>query len=141
MGESATMETTSTPAGRLLAGLRVVIVDDDADTLDIEGLVLEDAGATVEGVRSVSAAIQALSLAPASVVISDLDMPGEDGLDLARRLRADKTTARIPLIAFTAHAGAAVRDQALAGGFDRFVIKPVHPYGLVRMVAEAVNRA
>ena len=134
------MDTSSLSVGRPLAGLRVVIVDDDADTLDIEGLVLEDAGASVECVATVRAAIQAVSRAAAAVVISDLDMPGEDGLDLARKLRADTNTSRIPLIAYTAHAGAGVRDQALACGFDLFVVKPVHPYGLVRMVTEVLNR-
>jgi CheY-like chemotaxis protein len=120
-----------------LTGLRVLLVEDDADTLDVIALVLGHAGATVVRASSVREAMEAMALATISVVVSDVDMPHEDGLALARRLRSHRSTAHIPLVALTAHVSDAMRRETRASGFDCFAVKPVDPHALVACVADA----
>jgi DNA-binding response OmpR family regulator len=111
-------------------------VDDDVDTLDLERVVLEEAGAQVDCATTVKAALQQHQRNPATVIVSDLAIPERDGFDLARTLRQTKDSARIPLLAVSAHASAASREQALAAGFDMFLVKPVHPGELVKAVGK-----
>jgi CheY-like chemotaxis protein len=89
-------------------------VDDDVDTLDLERVVLQDAGAQVDCATTVEVALERHKRNPASVIVSDLAMPERDGFDLARTLRRTKDSAHIPLLAVSAHASAASREEALA---------------------------
>jgi DNA-binding response OmpR family regulator len=115
-------------------------VDDDVDTLDLERLVLQEAGAIVFCASTVEAALKEHRRKPAAIIVSDLAMPDRDGLDLARAVRLSKDSARIPLLAVSAHASAASREQAMAAGFDMYLVKPVHPGELVKAVARLVSR-
>lgn len=115
--------------------MRVILVDDDIDTLDLECLVLQRAGAQVASVSTVKAALSEHEERPATIIISDLAMPDEDGFDLARRLRQREGPGNgIPLLALSAHASSTSREEALAAGFNHFLSKPVHPADLVAAV-------
>jgi CheY-like chemotaxis protein len=122
---------------RPLAGVRVLLVEDHADTRRALGIALESGGAQVIGVGSASHAFVAATKAPPDVIVSDICMPCEDGLSLLRRLHADAEAKQRPApiaLALTAHAGD-MREQVLASGFRAHVPKPVDPEELVRMVA------
>jgi len=118
-----------------LAGARVLIVDDDADTRDVLVYALRAAGVKVTAVGSAGEALAALTAEASDLVISDLSMPGEDGFALVRRLRERDGGRRRPAIALTAHARPDDRRRALAAGFDAYLVKPVEAKDLVALVA------
>jgi signal transduction histidine kinase/CheY-like chemotaxis protein len=115
-----------------LAGVRIVVVDDDEDTRVMLTVALRDHGAEVHAVASAAEAILALTEMPAQVLISDISMPGEDGYSLIRTLRAGG--GRLPALALTALARAEDGERALAAGFQRCLAKPVDPAELAAIV-------
>jgi signal transduction histidine kinase/ActR/RegA family two-component response regulator len=125
---------------KLLAGRRVLVLDDDGDMRDLIGMILEDAGATVFAASTVSTAIAVLGQSPPDVAVSDLAMPGEDGYAFALRVRTAENEAarRVPLVAMTAYARAEDRRRVLAAGFDRHVAKPIEPEELVEALAAVI---
>jgi signal transduction histidine kinase/CheY-like chemotaxis protein len=122
-----------------LLGMRVLVVDDDADTLDLLSTTLGPlhAGATVMTARSVLEALECFDRMAPDVVVTDLAMPDNDGYALLREVQArgwarDTTT---PVVAMTAHAGAEDRERALAAGFAAYVPKPLELAQLIRLLA------
>jgi two-component system CheB/CheR fusion protein len=120
-----------------LAGVRLLVVEDDADTRDMLVLVFERSGARVEAVASAAEAKDALRRASPDLLICDIGLPGEDGLELIRRVRAHQAEGgrRIPALALTAYTSPVHREKALAAGFDEQASKPVVPAKLVAQVA------
>ena len=118
-----------------LQGVRVLVVDDQADERELLSTILQAQGAAVTVASSVRDAIAAMAGSPPDVLVSDIAMPGEDGYSLIRQLRDRPETAAIPAIAVTAHARAEDREHALSAGFRLYVPKPVDPTRLVRTVA------
>ena len=121
-----------------LDGVRIVLVDDDADSLDTMCLVLSLHGAETRGVRS---APQGLALGREfhpHVLVSDLSMPGEDGYTLIAQVRElpEAEGRHVPAVALTAPAYAEDRDRALAAGFQSYLSKPVEPDRVVDTVAK-----
>ena len=128
-------------AGRALAGLQILVVDDDGDTCDLLETILGVQGAAVQTVRSVSQARAALQTLRPDVVLCDIAMPGENGFGLMRELRAGSSAHQmVPAVALTALAGAEDRQAILAAGFDAHAAKPVDPHGLVSLVARIAAR-
>ncbi|WP_242345156.1 hybrid sensor histidine kinase/response regulator [Anaeromyxobacter terrae] len=130
---------------RPLAGLervRVLVVDDDPDTLDVVRQVLETAGALVTAAASVREALAALSVRPPDVLLSDLGMPGEDGYALIRKVRSLEAArgGRVPAAALTAYTQAEDRAEALLAGFQIYLAKPVEPAELTAAVARLAGR-
>ncbi|HYY96179.1 MAG TPA: response regulator, partial [Pyrinomonadaceae bacterium] len=136
-GESATRE----PQPAILSGLRVLVVDDDEDALNLIRAVLERTGASVTTVESAAAAWAALEEARHDLLLCDIGMPGEDGYQLIRRVRARETARGLatPAIALTAYAGDADRALALDAGFQLHVPKPVDPADLIAVIAGLVE--
>lgn len=125
------------PANQSLEGLRVLVVDDEADARELLALVLVEAGAVVRTADSAGEALRAVGTFRPQVLVSDVGMPGEDGYALVRRLRAlgpDQGGA-IPAVAVTAYTREVDRLQALSSGFTTHVGKPVSPEALVAAVA------
>jgi signal transduction histidine kinase len=120
-----------------LDGIRVLIVEDDDDTREGIALVLSEAGARVSAVGSASEALAALDASPADVMLCDIGLPGEDGYNLIRQVRALETTTgrSMPAAALTAYAQTRDRDRALEAGFQNHLAKPVNPPELLREVA------
>ena len=135
--------STEREPGPSLAGLRIVVVDDDADTRGLLAVALRGHGAEVQAAASAPEAIHAVAEMPADVLISDISMPGEDGYALIRKLRADQgPVGLIPAVALTALARAEDQDRALAAGFQRYLAKPVDPAALASIVrALVIDRA
>lgn len=123
-----------------LAGLNILVVDDDDDSRFYITTVLEADGATVVAVASALAALEALTNWQPDVFIFDIAMPGEDGYTLIRKVRAltaDKG-GQVPAVALTAYADSEDRMRALEAGFQTHVPKPVDPSQLVEIVADVV---
>ncbi|MBW4577108.1 MAG: response regulator [Aphanothece sp. CMT-3BRIN-NPC111] len=125
-----------------LQGLRLLVVDDEADTREVITTMLEQCGAEVIGVDSVRQALAAINQQLPDVLISDIGMPVEDGYSLIRQLRQQepKSGKHLPAIALTAYAREEDREQALAAGFQMHVSKPVEPNNLTQAIASLVNR-
>lgn len=125
-----------------LAGIRVLGVDDDADTRDVLALALIACGATITVVGSVAEALDRLRLEIPDVILSDLAMPEIDGFGLVERVRAsaDPRIRALPIVAVTAHATSKDRDLALRAGFDSYVAKPFNTSMLSRLIAELVQQ-
>jgi PAS domain S-box-containing protein len=125
-----------------LDGLDVLVVDDEADGRDVAAAILERLGATVRTASSASEAWTKLERQLPSVLISDVEMPDEDGYSLIRRLRNLPADAggKLPAAAFTAYARAEDRSQALAAGYDAHLSKPISPQELASVVASLGRR-
>jgi len=125
-----------------LAGMRIVLVDDEADGREMIARMLESGGATVLSAGSADEALARLDGAAADVLISDIGMPRVDGYELMRRVRRS-TSSRlrdIPSIALTAFARPEDAAKARAAGFGRHVAKPVEPAALFACIAELTGR-
>ncbi|MEK6321671.1 MAG: response regulator [Acidobacteriota bacterium] len=125
-----------------LAGLCVMIVDDELDARELLVAMLEQRGAEVIAVSSAAEALELLSH-PSNgsfpdVLVSDIGMPGVDGIDLITKVRAmePERGGRIPAIALTAYARDEDRARVLAAGFQRHVAKPVEPPILATTIAD-----
>jgi PAS domain S-box-containing protein len=125
-----------------LAGLRVLIVDDDTAALAMLRATFEHGGAAVESVTSAAAALEAFARAAPDLLISDIGMPGEDGYALIAAVRSlpPARGGRVPALALTAYAGPQDRERALASGFQAHVAKPVEPADLIAAVAGLVRQ-
>jgi signal transduction histidine kinase/CheY-like chemotaxis protein len=118
-----------TPESSPLTGIRVLVVDDDADSREFIAFVLEQLGAQVSTVTSAGEAIASLEQLPPDILLSDIGMPDMDGYMLMRQIRAmpPEQGGQILAIALTAYAGEIDRQQALAAGFQHHLAKPVEP--------------
>jgi CheY-like chemotaxis protein len=136
-GASADISTS-----RPLAGVHILLVDDQMDTLEAICLLLELNGARMTCVGSVEETLASIAEDPPDVLISDLSLPEEDGLSLIRRLRQlpHDRGGRLPAIALTAHANAAMERAALEAGFQRFLRKPIDPGQLLQVLRELLSR-
>ncbi len=124
-----------------LDGVHILVVDDDADARRVLMILLERAGAVVVTVSSARAAVEALGKARAHVLISDLGMPDQDGLDLIRQLRADGHDAKdLPAVALTAFVQKDDAHLALSAGFQVHLPKPVDPHDLTSAIARLAGR-
>ena len=123
------------PGAPSLRGLRVLIVDDDRDTLEALAILLGAAGAIVETEPSAAGAWDRIQRSVPDVLISDLGIPDDEGQRLIRRVRASAATRGVYAVAFTGRAAPAERERALAAGFDRHVTKPVEIDELVAVLA------
>jgi signal transduction histidine kinase/ActR/RegA family two-component response regulator len=125
-----------------LAGLRVLVVDDEPDTRGLLRKVLEGCGSEVTTAGSTAEAMEAIARAKPDVLISDIGMPEEDGYQLIGKMRALEASLadRIPAIALTAYARVEDRVRALNAGFQVHVPKPIEPAELVAVVASLTGR-
>jgi CheY-like chemotaxis protein len=126
-----------------LAGLTILVVDDQSDARDLVRRVLEGCGAAVITADSADAAVAAVQERHPDVLVSDIGMPDADGFELLRRVRAlpSDRGGRTPAVALTAFARAEDRIRALRAGFLVHVAKPVDPSELVATVASIAGRA
>jgi PAS domain S-box-containing protein len=126
-----------------LNGLRVLVVDDEADTREFLTAVLEECGADVTAIASAKEALEVITRLGPDVLISDIGMPGEDGYALIRKVRSLESGRgkRIPAVALTAYAREEDRTQALLTGFQLHMSKPVSPAELAAVVANLAGRA
>jgi CheY-like chemotaxis protein/anti-sigma regulatory factor (Ser/Thr protein kinase) len=127
---------------RMLSGLQLLVLDDDADSCELVARVLTDEGARVRTVRSVAEAMVAVHEMPQlDAILSDISLPGEDGYSFIRRVRNLGTPrARVTAVALTALARSEDRRRALLAGFHSHVAKPVEPAELIAVIATLCER-
>ncbi|HEX3203098.1 MAG TPA: response regulator [Nitrospiraceae bacterium] len=120
-----------------LTGLSVLVVDDEPETRELLIEILSKCGADVRASGSARDALETLKHWKADVLVSDIGMPGEDGYELIRQVRAmdPQQGGRIPAVALTAYARGEDRLRALSAGFQMHVAKPVEPAELAAVVA------
>lgn len=123
-----------------LVDVRVLLVDDDPDTLQILSVMLEESKVNVQTASSVSEALEVLEWYEPDVLVSDLAMPGEDGYSLIGKLRAmEGGREQTPAVALTSYVRVEDRARALSAGFNMFVPKPVEPTDLITAIANLVE--
>jgi len=123
-----------------LTGLRVLIVDDEADSLGFIQTMLSAEGAVATEVTSAKAALQALASSNFDILISDIGMPEMNGYELIQQVRATALPGYdLPAIALTAYASDEDRQQAIAAGYQHHLPKPIEPNQLIAAIAQLVN--
>jgi len=132
--------TPSPAAEDSLAGVRVLVVDDDLDTREMVTEILKAAGAEVSAAGSTDEALRRADDGAPDVLVSDLAMPTRDGYALLRALHGRGMAGGLVTIALTAHARREDRERALGAGYDAYVTKPVEPAALAALVKELVEK-
>ena len=142
LGEAASVLKEAQSEQPSLEGLRILVVDDKTDALDLIGVELAQHGAKVVGVASAEEALTALEQVEFDLLISDIGMPKTDGFELIRQIRKQEEgkTRKIPAVALTAYARVQDRMQAIMAGFNTHVAKPVEANELITVVASLVGR-
>jgi CheY-like chemotaxis protein len=136
--ESRPAEATSRPD---LSGMKVLVVDDDEDSLDYFALALRLHGAVVATASSALDALRLLGAERPDVVLSDIAMIGQDGYWLVGQIRGRSDhTRRIPVVATTAYGREHSRARTLAAGFTEHLVKPVDPDVLCRTIHDVRDR-
>ena len=142
--EAYRIATRALASGRLpvLEGIRVLVVDDEADTRELLRTILTHCRAEVTLAATAREALEALERAPFDVLVSDIVMPEEDGYSLIRRIRAldAERGGRIPALALTAYARIEDRAEASAAGYQQHAAKPIEPAELAVAVATLAGR-
>jgi CheY-like chemotaxis protein len=124
-----------------LSGVRVLVVDDEPDTRELLRVVLEEHQARVTVATSAAEAFELLVRAPPHMLVSDIDLPDEEGHALIRRVRSlhPEQGGQVPAAALTAFSCPEDRTRALLAGFQVHVPKPIDTAELVRTIAHLVN--
>jgi signal transduction histidine kinase len=140
--ESRSQSSTKTSAeeAALLAGMRVLIVDDHEDTRDLLRFILTEREALIQTAASVEEALTIVRDWQPHLVLSDLGMPDSDGYQLIKKLRSTNGAGQIPVVALTGYAMDGERMRALAMGFQGFLTKPVNPEKLIALLADFRQR-
>ncbi|MBD2356305.1 response regulator [Tolypothrix sp. FACHB-123] len=125
-----------------LDGLRVLLVDDNEDSLILTTFILENIGLEVKTAMSVSQALETIKQSKFDILISDIAMPEMDGYSLIRQIREGGIYEQkeIPAIALTALSSDESRSIALASGFQSYVSKPVEPTILLTEIKHLINK-
>ena len=127
--------------GISLTGIRVLVVEDDADARNLVRRVLADSGAKVVATASAAEALAALESFTPDVMVSDIGMPEQDGYELIRRVRMlGGDAGRVQAVALTAFARMEDRTQAMLAGYQMHLAKPVDPRELAITVASLAGR-
>jgi PAS domain S-box-containing protein len=136
--DSETLEQDS-----LLDGLKVLIVDDEPDTREMLKVMIERFGAEVKAGATSAEALDLLEQWRPNVIVSDIEMPGEDGYSLIKKIRALEPLrgGAVPAVALTAYARAEDRMRALSAGYQMHVAKPAEPFELALVIASLVGAA
>ena len=119
---------------------RVLLVDDSEDLLYLLRLQLEWMGYTIDTATSANAGLEAAQQARPDVIVSDLRMPGTDGLEFIRRVRGIRSLVSVPAIALTGASLELDIQQAIASGFSAHLTKPVEANELSKLIDQLTAR-
>ncbi|HEX3479115.1 MAG TPA: response regulator [Kofleriaceae bacterium] len=123
-----------------MAGERILIVDDNATNLKLVAYLMKANGYTVDTALDAELAIVAIRHNHPDVILMDIQLPGIDGLELTRRLKADPATRDIVIVAVTAYAMKGDQAKALAAGCDDYITKPIDTRALPETIARHLAR-
>ena len=120
-------------------GIKILVVDDDADSLDILSLVLEQEGAEIISVTSAEEALEVFNREIPNLIISDIGMPNVSGYTLMSQIRELPHGKNIPAIALTAYAGEVDRQRSTEAGFQKHISKPIDISELIATIEELID--
>ncbi len=120
---------------------KILIVEDDLESLKLLGLMLQSRGYQIVAAQNGPQALNKAFSDPPDLVLLDVMMPGMDGYEVARRLRADERTAAIPIIMLTARGQVTDKVAGFEAGADEYLVKPVHPAELVTRIETLLARS
>jgi CheY-like chemotaxis protein len=124
-----------------MPGETILIVDDNAANLKLARVLLKSEGYTVHTALDAEDGIRQLATLSPRAILMDIQLPGMDGLELTRRLKADAKTRDIVIIALTAYAMKGDEEKARAAGCDGYVTKPIDIESLPQVLADHLARA
>ena len=139
--EASAIDPIAPGHSRPLHGRSVLVVEDHDDARDLVACVLDAAGAEVITAATTGEALARVVGSMPDLLLADLGLPDEDGYTLLKRIRAMGTPAAValPAVALTAYARASDRERALAAGFLDYIVKPVDPRELVRIIVSVID--
>lgn len=123
-----------------MAGERILVVDDNATNLKLVAYLMKASGYTVDTALDAESATEAIRARRPDAILMDVQLPGIDGLELTRRLKADPATRDIVIIAVTAYAMKGDQARALDAGCDDYVAKPIDTRALPETIARHLAR-
>jgi two-component system, cell cycle response regulator DivK len=118
---------------------RVLVVDDNLMNVELAGFLLEAGGFELDTAADARQAMSCIARSKPDLILLDIQLPGIDGAELVRRLKAEPSTQRIVVVAFTAYAMPGDEARFLAAGFDGYVAKPIEVATFVRTVSSFVR--
>ncbi len=124
-----------------MANEKILIVDDDLDTLKLVGVMLQRKGYRILAANSGAKALAMVKESPPDLILLDVMMPDMDGFEVTRRLRADPETASIPILMFTAKSQVDDKLTGFDAGADDYLTKPAHPAELLARVKKLLAHA
>ncbi len=124
-----------------MPGEPILVVDDSPVNLRLARLLLSDEGYEVRTAGDATEALDVLEQFSPRLILMDLQMPGIDGFELTRRLKADPARRQIVIVALTAYAMKGDEARALAAGCDGYVAKPIDTRALPRLIASLLGTA
>jgi CheY-like chemotaxis protein len=119
----------------------ILIVDDNLQNLKLVRLLLDSEGYTVRTATDAELALRVLETFKPRLILMDIQLPGMDGLQLTRQLKADPVYREIVIIALTAYAMKGDKEKTLAAGCDAYVTKPIDTDALAALVRERLDAA
>lgn len=133
-------ESLNNSPNRSIDGVKVLVVDDNVDVRDFLVFALEEYGAVVMTADSVREALKYLEQFPADILITDIEMPEENGYNLLNQIRSLESTQKrqIPAIALTGYTGNEIINQVLNAGFQKYLPKPIDIFELITAISELV---
>jgi CheY-like chemotaxis protein len=128
-------------SGKRFTDITIVVVDDNNDVRRFVGAFLAHSGANVAVAQSASEGLEAVKIYRPDLVLSDISMPGQDGFDLLRDIRAlaPDAVGSVPVIAMTALVSQLESARFLHAGFQAFLPKPFSPDKLVEVIQAVLN--
>ena len=124
-----------------MAGEAILIVDDNPTNLKLVRILLQGEGYDARTATDAEEALELLKSFHPRLILMDVQLPGMDGLELTRRLKANADTREIIIVALTAYAMKGDEQKVLAAGCDGYVPKPINTRSLPRLVAEYLPRS
>ncbi len=122
-----------------MAGDCILIVDDNATNLKLARVLLQGAGYEVRTAADAEDALRLLATFRPRLILMDIQLPGMDGLELTRQLKADRATRDIVILALTAYAMKGDEEKARAAGCDGYITKPIDIDALPGVIARHVG--
>jgi CheY-like chemotaxis protein len=117
----------------------ILIIDDNPINLKLMSVLLMGEGYAVRSAVDSTKALQALAASLPDLILTDVQLPDIDGLELTRRIKADPATASIPVVAITAYAMSGDEEKALQAGCDAYVSKPIDTRSLPLLIRSILD--
>lgn len=119
---------------------KVLVIEDNRDNLEIISIALKRAGYSVIAAETGEAGIEVAQKERLSFIVLDINLPGIDGLETARRLRNMETLGPVPIVAITSYAMRGDRERILAAGCDAYFEKPIDPITIVDRIHDVIGK-